>query len=795
METPTQPEPHLTRSGRIACIHCGTSFKPSRPDEKYCCSGCEFVHALIQQNGLQKFYDLRNAAVAPVGTSVFARRTYEWLAELVKHVENKGGKTASLTLGIQGVSCIGCVWLIEKIFIQQDGAISARVDSSLGRLILRWNSGQCDLIAFAKRLQSFGYLVGPPGEPPKGDALLTRLGLCAAFAMNVMLFSVPSYFGMAQTFSYAWLFDRLSLGFCTLSFLVGGTYFFRRALQGLRGRFIHIDLPITLGLIAAYAGSLYGFSQGQRGLMFFDFVANFIFLMLVGRWLQNRVVSSNRHRLLECRGPARRIRVLSAEAPDSPPVWREIELPTLAQRDEYELSTGQVNPVRAVLHSENAEMGLEWISGESTPGLYTRGQTIPAGTVNYSIQPVRLLALETYRDSHLARLMAHEVREDPSSLLIQKIIIGAIVLILCIACVGSIAWLMAGASWERSLEVFISVLVVSCPCAFGVAIPFTDELATVAARAGGVFVREGTLWHRLLRVRNIVFDKTGTLTLESIHLKSPDQLRELNPGERKALYLLVVENGHPAASGVREALLTAWPELLKIPGIDLHETPGIGVKATLENHIWSLIRPEVRDKDQAQMIFRRDGEELLKMTFSEELRTDALTEIEQLRKLGWKVCIASGDRREKVEAVARTLQVPPENWRAGMTPEEKQKWVQALGSRETLMLGDGANDALAFEASMVRGSPITSQGVLEERADFFFVGRGMAGLRRIVEIARNRDRAIRQVAVFGVVYNVAAITLCLSGWMHPLVASVLMPMSSIVSIAIVFRSQPSHFFS
>lgn len=789
-----ETESHLVRTSRIACIHCGTSFKPSKPDEKYCCPGCEFVHALIQQNGLQRYYDLRTVAVAPVGTTVFARRTYEWLDELVQHVESKEGKTSNITLGIQGVSCIGCVWLIEKIFIQQDGAISARVDSALGKLHLRWNTGECDLVSFAKKLQSFGYLVGPPGEPPKSDALLTRMGLCAAFAMNVMLFSVPSYFGMTQTFAYAWLFDRLSLGFCTLSFLVGGTYFFRRAVQGLRSGFVHIDLPISLGLIAAYAGSLYGFSEGHRGLMFFDFVANFTFLMLVGRWLQNRVVSANRSRLLECRGPARRIRVLSAEAPGSPSSWREIDLSTLARGDEYELTTGQVNPVHAVLHSEGAEMGLEWISGESTPRLYARGQNIPAGTVNYSAQPIRFLALETYRDSNLARLMDHEVRADSTGIFIQRIIIGAIILILFIAFLGAAGWWWAGAPWNRVLQVFISILVVSCPCALGVAIPLTDELASVAARAGGVFVREGSLWRRLLRVRNIVFDKTGTLTLESIHLKNPDQLRKLKQDERTALYILVAENAHPTASGVREALLTAWPEFLEVSTPELKETPGVGVETVWENHTWSLTRPELTGNDQAQMIFRKDGHELLRLTFSEELRTDALAEIDLLRNLGWSVRIASGDRREKVAAIAQALHVAPEDWRSEMTPEEKQKWVQSIGSGETLMLGDGANDTLAFEESMVRGSPITSRGILEERADFFFVGRGMAGLRRIVEIASNRDRAIRLVVAFGVVYNILAITLCLTGWMHPLVASVLMPMSSMVAIAIVFRSQPSRLF-
>lgn len=778
---------------RIACIHCGTPFKPTQAGEKYCCSGCEFVHALIEKNGLQQFYELREGAVPPVGTTVFARREFEWIRDLQKKAEERASQgAATLMFGLQGVSCIGCVWLIEKLFSSHPGGIQAQIDSHLGRLTLRWRPGECDLAAFATRLHSFGYLVGPMGVVNKAqDGLLTRMGICGALAMNVMLFSVPAYLGMEETFPYAVVFNRLAIAFSTLSLLVGGAFFFRRAFQGIIRGIVHIDLPISLGLLAAFGGSLFGFIHDDRKLMYFDFVANFTFFMLLGRWLQTRVVASNRHRILDARGPVRQLRVLLNHETNE---WREIKSDGLKKGDEFELKSGEVNPVSSALYSEEAEMGLEWISGESLPRLFRRGQTVPAGTVSYHAQPLRLRALEDFKNSALASMLNAQVKEDPSGYFVQRIIIGAILFILMIAGLGAWAWLAQGATYAFALQVFISVLVVSCPCALGVAIPLADEMAAVAARAGGVFVREGSVWRRLRQVRNVVFDKTGTLTLENLVLEFPQKLQNLTPEQREALYLLVAENVHPAASAVREALLSGQPGWMEKTSCPPREVPGIGVELEWQGTTWSLRRPNDSQEETCQMVFAQNGQSLAELSFRDVLRDDSRKEIEHLQKDGLKIYLASGDRASRVSEVAEHLGLAEGNWRAEMLPEEKRAWIFSLGARETLMVGDGANDALAFDESVVCGAPLTSRGVLEQRADFFFVGKGLAGIRRLMTTAIYRRRAIRRAVGFGISYNVVAIALCLAGWMHPLVAAVLMPLSSIVAVMIVFRSQPPELF-
>jgi P-type Cu2+ transporter len=170
-------------------------------------------------------------------------------------------------LDVQGISCAGCVWLIERVFQQQPGARDINVNAQYGTMRIRWVRGQFSATEFARKLQAFGYLAGPAGETPvepESRGLVKRIGLCAAFAMNVMLFSLPVYFGMESSYEWAALFGLLSLAFGTLSLLVGGTYFLNRAVRAARERAMHIDLPIAIGITGAYLGSLYGWLAGEE---------------------------------------------------------------------------------------------------------------------------------------------------------------------------------------------------------------------------------------------------------------------------------------------------------------------------------------------------------------------------------------------------------------------------------------------------------------------------------------------------------------------------------------------------
>jgi Cu2+-exporting ATPase len=763
------------------CLHCGTAFRPTSQDRIFCCAGCHFVHDLIQKNSLEQYYNLRGSEAQPVKSLAFQKRDYVWLEEMVRTAELCGGKSAELVLDLQGVSCIGCVWLIEKLFSRKAGGLNIRVDPTLGRMEMSWVPGAFDVIAFAREIQTFGYLVGPQRDGAKSvdRGLLVRMGLCGALALNTMLFTLPGYLGMQSTFQFAPLFARFSLILGTLSFIIGGSYFFSRTWHGLRQGVLHIDLPISIGLIAAYACSLFAWAHGANGFVYFDFVAIFPFLMLAGRWLQQKAVASNRHLLLASQS-------FSADV-QRQGTGEMMPVEKIDTGERYLVRPGQPVPIRSRLLSPAAMLGLEWINGESEAVMAPCGRAVSSGAINCGANPIELEALEKWSDSLLARLTAVSTSPDHRNPALERFIRAYIFAVLGLSIVAFAGWWWVGGSVLLALQVFTSILVVSCPCASGVALPLVDDLAVSSLRRSGVFVRTPSLWPRLERVRKIIFDKTGTLTLETMALRDPQSLERLTGEEKATLLAMILDNLHPVSCCLRELLLTGGIEPARLPPAT--ETIGAGLEMVAGGEVWRLGRSGWAGDAHGDCIFSRDGQVLAAFSFSESVRSDAAEEIAGLRARGNSIFILSGDRREKVETMARRLGLPSENCYAGMSPGEKANWVARGDSHDTLFIGDGANDSLAFDHAWCTGTPAIDRGLLERKADFYFVGRGLAGVRRLFETTVQRRKIVRRVVAFALAYNGVAIAISLAGAMSPVVAAILMPLSSLVSLAIVVASQ------
>ena len=754
----------------------------------FCCAGCGYVFRLVHEHGLDGYYKIRDAVTAPAGEAVFQPRDYAWLARLQAEAERVPG-TPELALEVQGISCAGCVWLIEKVFNQQPGALHIETDAQLGRMRLRWTRGAFDAPAFARRLQSFNYLAGPPGEEPavpESRRLVRRVGLAAAFSMNVMLFTLPVYFGMEATFPYARLFGTLSLVFATLSLLTGGLYFLGRAVSALRAGVMHIDLPIALGIIGAYLGSLYGWLAHREEFVYFDFVAAFILLMLVGRWAQVTVVERNRRQLLSPRDRPQPVRV---ETPAGP-VERTVG--ELRAGDVFAVRSGQVVPVEARLESAAATVGTAWISGEADPRECRAGARVPAGAVNLGRGDIRLRTTRVWEGSLLAQLLRPVTRDAYRHQFLERVICGYLLGILVIATASGLGWWLGTHDAVRTWSVITAVLVVSCPCAIGLAFPLADEMATVALRRSGVFVRESDLWPRLARIRKIIFDKTGTLTLETPVLANPAALTALAPTARAALVALVRDNAHPVSCCLHENLLALDPADGPESSGELREEPGFGVILPNADGRWSLGRPGWRGRHVPACLtedhdteFACDGVVLARFHFTDAVRTDAAAEMAALRLRGLDAYILSGDRRAKVDRMTQSLGLPATNGLGEATPEGKADWIRLTDSRDTLMLGDGANDSLAFDAAFARGTPVIHRGVLEGKADFYYLGHGLAGIRRLFEVNDARRHTQMWLLVFSVAYNLVAVGLAVAGRMSPLLAAILMPVSSLLTLAIV----------
>jgi Cu2+-exporting ATPase len=778
-----------------ACRHCGAPLIDARMRESgFCCSGCSYVYRLVHEHGLAGYYRLKDAVTQPADTAVFEPRDYSWLAEAQCGAEKATGGPPALTLGLQGVSCAGCVWLIERLFQEQPGARDIFVNAQLGSMRIRWVVGRFSAVDFARKLQAFGYLAGPDDPlraEPESRGLVVRVGLCAAFALNVMLFALPAYFGMDRSFAYAGLFGVLCLGFATLSFMVGGSYFLGRAWQALRMGVMHIDLPIAVGILGAYAGSLFGWLTGRPRFVYFDFVATFIFLMLVGRWAQVAAVERNRRRLLGRQPLVPRVRVVAGGS------IREVRPEDLRPGETFRVPSGRTVPVASRMVSAEALFSLASINGESEPRILRAGQGVPAGAVNVGRDECEAESLETWKESLLARLLEPGERPGRRHAFLEKIVRGYLVGILVVAAASGIVWWARTGDASRTWSVVTAVLVVSCPCAIGLAFPLADEMATTALRRRGVFVRENDLYGKLPAVRRLVFDKTGTLTLETPALRNLAEIRDLDGDARSALLALVRDGAHPVSQCLLESLLGSGP-VEPMPGA-VRETIGFGLQLDSAGRQWSLGRPGWRGPGgtadaapagagglpQGDAEFACDGRIVARFHFTDTVRADARREVAEWVRRGYGVFILSGDRQEKVGRMADELGLPADHAVAGRGPREKARWLEKNEGASTLMLGDGANDSLAFDSALCRGTPVVHRGLLEGKADFYYLGRGIGGIRSLFEIGAMRRRTHTMILVFSVAYNLAAVSLAAAGRMSPLIAAILMPANSLATLALV----------
>lgn len=762
------------------CLHCGTPFSSATPEEKFCCRGCGYVHELINSEGLDRFYDLRGSStVKPARSVPFESHDFTWLAEATAKAETQ--PTASADFSLEGISCVGCVWLVEKLFLRHPGALEASAHPATGNLHLRWASGKTRLIPFAEELASFGYTLVPLREKSDSETrrLAVKLGLCAAFALNAMAFTLPRYTGMPEDFSFAPLFQLIAFLSAMLSMLTGGTYFIHRAWKAVRAGILHIDLPIALGIILAFAGSIIGWAANIEGLIYFDFVSTFIFLMLAGRYLQQAAIEKNRNRLHRQRPVPEN--VISPDQPDPVP------LSAITHGLRYEIQPGQSVPVASLLTRGVSDFSLEWINGEAEPITFSSGRRLPAGAIHLGSAPVTLTAEEAWGNSLLSRLTAtrtETVRVPALEKLLRIYLIAVL-----ITGISTFVWWSTHGSLSDALQVMISVFVVSCPCALGVALPFADELCNSIMERSGVFIRESLLWSRLKTVRTIFFDKTGTLTLERPLLSNPESVSSLPPSARLALARLTAGSLHPVSRSLLEALGHEGQQLLRTHGhAEIHDTPGIGRHFFTDDAVWYLGRPGWLDNSanfaSHDAELRHNDRTIARFHFSESLRPDAIAALDLLKQ-DHRLIILSGDRFEKVAHTAALLGISGEDAYASLSPIEKEDIVRRTDNRDTLYLGDGANDSLAFNAAWTTGTPVVDRSLLESKADFYFLGHGLRFLPRLLSLAKRRRNVIRTAFIFALLYNLAAIAAAVTGHMNPLVAAIIMPLSSAVSLAIV----------
>ncbi len=698
-----------------------------------------------------------------------------------------------LQLIAPGMHCGGCVSTLEKGLRAVPGVRAARANLTARRLSVEFDTGAARAADIAAAVERLGFPVHPLDAREAAEAaekretrdLLTRLGVAGFAAMNIMLLSISVWSGAdaATRDLMHWISGMIALP----AVVYCGRPFYVSALAGLRAGRLNMDAPISLAVILAAALSLFETIRGGPEA-FFDAAVTLLFLLLVGRYLDRLM----RARARSAAGALARLQPRGATVlgPDGP-AYRP--LAEIAPGDRVRVAPGERIAVDGVVREGASDVDCSHVTGESAPETVAVGGAVRAGALNLS----GALTVETTavgEDSSLGaiqRLMAEaESRKSRVARLADRAAAIYAPVVHLVALATLVGWLALGADWREAAFIAIAVLIITCPCALGLAAPMAQATAAGALFRRGVMLKDGAALERLALVDTAVFDKTGTLTTGRPALRAPEgaALAAL-----PAAAALAAESRHPLAAALAEHARRAGVRAR--PVAEARERPGLGVEGLVAGAPARLGRAgfvgaEDAAAGDASAVWLRVGDApAIAYLFDDSPRADAAETVAALRAEGLAVEALSGDRPGPVRALAARLGI--ERWRAAATPEEKIAHVAALGAagRRVLMVGDGVNDAPALAAASVSMAPASAADVGRAAADLVFFGEDLAPVAAARRLAVRTRRVILQNFGIAAGYNLIAIPLAVTGHASPLVAAIAMSSSSILVVANALRLQ------
>jgi Cu2+-exporting ATPase len=720
----------------------------------------------------------------PSGLEPAAAPDADALADAAPFVRRRNGK-AELDLAIFGAKCAGCIAKIEKAMMALDGMESARLNLSTGRLTLAWQDGAVSPAAVTAAIRSLGYRAAPfdpkaieSDHDAEGRSLLRALGVAGFATANVMLLSVSIWAGGGEmgkaTVS---LMHWASAVIAVPSALYAGRPFFRSALAALKRGRANMDVPISLAVLLALALSIYEFFAGGPHA-YFDAAVMLLFFLLIGRYLDHRL-------RWRARAAARDVLALQAATARRIGMGGAVEnIPAreIDEGDSLVLAPGDRVPVDGVIADGVSYADLSLVSGESAPVKCQTGDTLSAGVVNLSGRLVMTATatLDTSLIADLARLM--EASEQSRGLyrrLADRAAELYVPVVHSLALATFLVWYFAfDAGLRTALINAIAVLIITCPCALGLAAPVVQIVAAGRLFKRGVLVKSGDALERLAEARAIVFDKTGTLTLGRPVLVNRGDLPD---GALAAAAALARISRHPLSRAIVEAAGPgeAAPDAAEFAGLGVEGT-WRGRRIRLGAPDWTGASEQERGQSGMSAWLAIGADAPLRLEFEDAPRVDAAAVVLGLKKRGLALELLSGDRAPVAAALARAVGI--DTWRAETGPKEKAARLAELvaaGARPA-MVGDGVNDAPSLAAAHVSLAPGTAVAASQSAADFVYLGDKLEGLVEAVDVSRKaRARMIENFA-FAALYNLVAIPIAVFGLVTPLIAAAAMSGSSIV---------------
>jgi Cu2+-exporting ATPase len=671
--------------------------------------------------------------------------------------------------------CAGCIAKIERELPKLSGIAAARANFSAKRVAISHDPalGEDTLI---EALRELGFEAQPVAENPLGieaeerKRLTRALGVAGFGMMNVMLLSVSVWSGAdgATRDLFHWLSALIALPVIAYS----GRPFFASAWMALSHRRTNMDVPISIGVILATALSLYETIAGG-GHAYFESAVMLLFFLLAGRALDAEMRTRTRAGIGALLG--RMGKSASVIGPDGS--TRRVAANDLEPGMLVLVAAGEALAADGEVTDGTSAIDNAMLTGESAPEPVGPGSVVHAGAINLSA-PLRIRLTRVAEDTALAeiaRLMdeagqsrsAYVRIADRASRLYAPVVHS-------LAALAFAGWMIAGAGWHQSLVIAIAVLIITCPCAMGLAVPAAQVVASGALLRRGLLVKDGSALERLAECDIALLDKTGTLTLGSPRA----DVRALTQTQRAVALGLAQNSRHPLSQGLAAGLLREGVEPAVVE--DVREVSGQGLVGRWQGITVALERPGDAGQNLATRL--RIGEETQTITFTDPLRADAAATLAALEAEGIGASILSGDRTAPVAAVARELGLAAE---AEVSPQAKLAALEALkaAGRRPLMVGDGLNDGPALAAAHASIAPGTASDASQQAADAVFIGEKLMPVALAVRVARQTMRIVRENFAFSILYNLLAVPLALFGLVTPLIAAIAMSVSSLVVVA------------
>jgi Cu+-exporting ATPase len=778
-----------SRKSVTSCYHCGESCSDGlvRFDEKdFCCDGCKLVYELLSENNLCTYYNIdAHSGVSPKLKNFEGRFAYLDDASVQSSlIRFRDETTAIVVFQLPQMHCSSCVWLLEHLYRLDKGVLSSRTDFLQKEITIQFDHQATSLRKVVELLTTLGYepLLNLESIENKKQSnplrkRVYRIAVAGFGFANIMMLSFPEYFHIAEEGdhhlqqTFGWLNLLLSLPVLIYS----GGEFFISAWQGIKARFLNIDIPLVLSIVLTFGRSVYEIVSGT-GAGYLDSMSGIIFFMLVGRYFQEKT-----HYNLQFDRNYKSFFPISIMVRNASGKSESIPLTALQVGHVMTIHSQELIPADSKLMSDHAHIDYSFVTGESRPVKINKGELIYAGGKQTG-GAIECEVLKEVSQSYLTGLWNRDAftkgeRVDDSS--IHRLARNFTIFLLALSVGAFFYWLPS--DMARGLSALTTVLIVACPCALLLSATFTNGAIIRIFSRNKCYLKNPGVIESMAATKHVVMDKTGTITNNVSEVKFVGN--ELNEDKLALVYSLVLHSNHPLSRALAHQL--RFCDEMSV--YDYSEIPGLGIRAVVggqEIKVGSAAHCGVEtdpleSSEDTRVYVSFNGVVQGYFRFEKSFRNEVQAVLQSLmQRMG--LSFLSGDNESDRRKLA-AMTSPQTEMRFRQSPHDKLEYVQQLQGKglKVAMVGDGLNDAGALRQSDVGIAVSDDVNNFSPACDAILEGSAFSRLDRLFSLSVAAQRIIRASFVLSLLYNVVGLSFAVQGTLSPVIAAILMPVSSI----------------